>query len=81
LLCSASVEEAARVVGVTAQRLGRWMKDKQFGAEYRAAKRAEYRQSMARMGQGATAAVKSILQLVYYKEFLDYTSKFFSVVA
>src|ERR1700733_10785841 len=42
------------------------MKDKQSGAEYRAAKRAEYRQSMARMGQGATAAVKSILQLMYH---------------
>jgi hypothetical protein len=65
LLAQPSVVEAARVIGIGPQTLGRWMKDPLFDSAYRAAKRAEYRQSMARLGQWASVAIKSILRLMY----------------
>lgn len=67
LRTSQSVEEAARVAAISTQELLRWMnQDPEFGAACRAARCAEYRQSMARLGQGATVAVRSIVQIMYH---------------
>jgi transposase-like protein len=66
LLEQPSVAEAARVIGVEPQTLCRWMTDREFAAEYGAAKRAKHRHSMRRLGQGLTLAVKSVLQIMYH---------------
>src|SRR6202162_5615133 len=65
LLAQPSVAEAARVAGIGHQTLLRWMKDREFRAEDQAARRAEYRQSMARLRQGATAAAAAILKIMF----------------
>ena len=68
LLLPGSVEDAARKVGITTKKLSGWMKNPEFMAAYRAAKRAEYRQSMAYLGQGATQILKSILHTMYHSK-------------
>jgi transposase-like protein len=65
LLAHPSAAAAARVTGVGAQTLGRWMRDPEFGAAYKAARRAEYKQSMSRLRQGATAAASTILKIMF----------------
>jgi hypothetical protein len=52
LLRPGTVEDAAREAGVPTKELSRWMKDPafEFMAEYRAARRADCRQSMASVG-------------------------------
>ena len=60
LLSQRSVEEAARVAGVGARTLYRWMKDPEFDAAYRDAKRAAFSQSIARLHQMAGAAVTTL---------------------
>ena len=71
LLAHPSVTVAASVVGIPLQTLHRWMKsDKEFIAAYKAARRAESRQTMGRLRQGATGAAKSIR-----KEMIDRNGK------
>jgi transposase-like protein len=60
LLTQRNVEEAARAVGIDAKTLLRWMKEPQFDAEYRAARRAAFRQSVARLQQMSVAAVSTL---------------------
>jgi hypothetical protein len=57
LLSSRSVEDAARVAGVTPRSLYRWQKEPAFNAAYREARRAVFSQSVARMHQMTSAAV------------------------
>jgi transposase-like protein len=64
LVSSWSVEEAARVADIAHHTLLRWMKDRAFDAAYRAAQRAEYRQSMARLRQSAPAAAATLIRTV-----------------
>ncbi len=47
LLTTRTVEEAARVVGVSTKTLLRWMKEPEFDTAYRAAKRAAFGQTIA----------------------------------
>ena len=56
LLSHRSVEEAARAVGIGINTLYRWMKDPEFDAEYRQAKRSAFGQAIARLQQGTSAA-------------------------
>jgi hypothetical protein len=65
LIRSDTVEEAARAIGTTAQTLGRWQKESQFDAEYRAARRAGCRHATVRKAQGAPAALRSTAQIMY----------------
>jgi hypothetical protein len=60
LLTSRTVEEAARVARVGTRTLYRWMKEREFDAAYREAKRAAFSQSTARLHQMATAAVTTL---------------------
>jgi transposase-like protein len=60
LLSTRSVEEAARAVGVNPRTLYRWMKEPEFDAAYRAAKRAAFGQSVARLHHLASAAVSTL---------------------
>ena len=64
LLSQRNIEDAARVVGIDAKTLLRWMKEPEFDAEYRNAKRAAYGQSIARLQQASSAAVTTLLKLM-----------------
>ena len=60
LLSSRNVEEAARVAGVNPRTLYRWMKEPEFDAAYREAKRAAFSQAIARLHQMSSAAVSTL---------------------
>lgn len=60
LLSQRSVEDAARVANVTARTVYRWMKEPEFDAAYRKAKRAAFGQSIARMHHLSSAAVSTL---------------------
>src|SRR5579864_6126392 len=60
LLSQRNVEEAARVVGVGARTLYRWMKEPDFDFAYREARRAAFGQSAARLHQMSAAAVSTL---------------------
>ena len=64
LLTQKNVEEAARAVGVSANTLLRWMKEPDFQAAYREARRAAYSQAVAKLQQGATAAATTLLKVM-----------------
>lgn len=64
LLTSRSVEDAARTVGVATKTLLRWMKETEFDAAYRKARRSAYGQSIARLQQGASAAASTLLKVM-----------------
>jgi len=60
LLTQRNVDDAARVAKVAPRTLYRWMKDREFDAAYREAKRAAFSQSIARMHQMSSAAVSTL---------------------
>jgi transposase-like protein len=60
LLTTRTVEEAARAVGISTKTLLRWMKELEFDTAYRAAKRAAFGQSIARLHQLTSAAVTTL---------------------
>ncbi len=60
LLTTRTVEEAARVIGVSTKTLLRWMKEPEFDTAYRAAKRAAFGQSIARLHHLSSAAVSTL---------------------
>jgi hypothetical protein len=62
LLSHRNLEEAARATGVVPNTLLRWMKDPEFDAAYRAAKRAAFGQAVALLQQGASAAATTLLK-------------------
>ena len=64
LLTQRNHEEAARAVGIDPKTLLRWMKDPEFDKDYRAARRAAYSQSTARLQQASSAAVSTLLTLM-----------------
>ena len=64
LLSSKNVEDAARVAGVTPRTLYRWLKEPEFDAAYRAARRHAYGQSISRLQQGSTAAATTLLKVM-----------------
>jgi transposase-like protein len=60
LLSQRNVDEAARAAGVGSRTLYRWMKEPDFDAAYRAARRAAFSQSAARLQQMCSAAVTTL---------------------
>ncbi|MEP7353987.1 MAG: hypothetical protein ABI824_12215, partial [Acidobacteriota bacterium] len=60
LLTSRTVEEAAKTADVPARTLYRWMKEPQFDAAFRDAKRSAFAQSVARLHQMSGAAVSTL---------------------
>src|SRR5713226_8191602 len=62
-LLTRNVDEAARVAGVEPRTLYRWMKEPEFDTAYRAARRAAFSQSIARLQQGSSAAATTLLKL------------------
>jgi hypothetical protein len=60
LLTHRTIEEAARAVNVSTKTLLRWQKEHEFIAAYRAAKRAAFDQSIARLHHLSSAAVSTL---------------------
>jgi transposase-like protein len=60
LLSHRSIEEAARAIGVAEKTLRRWMREPDFDAAYRAAKRATFGQGIARLHHLSGAAVSTL---------------------
>ena len=64
LLTSRSVEDAARAADVPLRSLYRWLKEPEFDAAYRKAKRAAFGQAVSRLQQGTGAAAAVMLKLM-----------------
>jgi hypothetical protein len=64
LLTHRNTEEAARAISVGQATLRRWMKDSEFDAAYREARRFAFRQSVARLQQASSAAVSTLLNIM-----------------
>jgi transposase-like protein len=60
LLTEPTVEAAARRVGVNESTLLRWLKEPEFGTEYRAARRLVVESAIGRLQQAATQAVDAL---------------------
>ena len=60
LLSSRSVEDAARAANVAVRTLYRWLKEPDFCAAYREAKRTSFAQAVARLHQMSSAAVSTL---------------------
>jgi hypothetical protein len=60
LLTARSIEEAARQAGVGLRTLYRWLKEEDFDAAYRDAKRKAFGQAIARLQQMCSAAVSTL---------------------
>ena len=63
LLTQRSVDEAAKSIGIAPKTLLRWLEVPELQDAYRGARRAAFRQSVARMQQAATAAVTTLLKM------------------
>jgi len=64
LLTQRNLEEAARSIGIDPKTLLRWMKEPEFDAAYREARRAAFGQSIARLQQGTAAAATTLLKVM-----------------
>jgi transposase-like protein len=64
LLTQRTTEDAARAVGIGPATLLRWMKEPEFDAAYREARRAAFGQSIARLQQGSAAAATTLLKVM-----------------
>jgi hypothetical protein len=64
LLTQRNTEEAARAIGVGTATLLRWLKEPEFDAAYRKARRLAYGQSIARLQQASSAAATTLLRIM-----------------
>src|SRR6266849_2382017 len=64
LLSHRNVEEAARAVGISSNTLLRWLKEPEFEAAYREARRTAFSQSIARLQDASGAAVTTVLKIM-----------------
>src|ERR1035437_475996 len=59
-----NIEEAAKVAGIGANTLLRWLKVPEFQKAYREARRAAFSQSIALFQQGTSAAATTLIKLL-----------------
>ncbi len=64
LLSQRTIEDAARACNTPARTLYNWLKEPEFEAAYRAARRQAYGQSISRLQQGSTAAATTLLKVM-----------------
>ena len=64
LLTQRNLEEAARAVKIAPNTLLRWMKEPEFAAAYREARRVAFGQAVARLQQGTSAAATTLLKMM-----------------
>jgi hypothetical protein len=65
LLTQKNLEEAARYAGISVATVLRWQKLPEFKKAYRAAQRVVHGQSMARLHQATSAAVSTVLKIMF----------------
>jgi hypothetical protein len=68
LLSQTSVDQAARVAGVAAKTLMRWLQMPEFKAAYHKARRDAFGQATSRLQQASGAAVSTILKIMLDKD-------------
>ena len=64
LLSQPNVDQAARISGLGARTLWRWLQMPEFQAAYRQARREAFSQSIARLQQASSAAVSTLLKVM-----------------
>jgi hypothetical protein len=64
LLSHQSIENAAKAAKIATNTLLRWLKEPEFDAAYREARRAAFGQSVARLQQASGAAVTTLLKVM-----------------
>ena len=64
LLTQRNIEEAAKTIGIAPNTLLKWMKEPEFDAAYRAARRSAFGQSISRLQQASSAAVSTLLKVM-----------------
>jgi hypothetical protein len=64
LISHRSIEEAARDVGVSANTLGRWMKEPEFKEAFRRARRAVFSHAVGRLQDAMGAAATTVLKIM-----------------
>jgi hypothetical protein len=64
LVSQRTIEDAARTCNTPARTLYRWLKEPEFDAAYRTARRHAYGQSISRLQQGSTAAATTLLKVM-----------------
>jgi hypothetical protein len=64
LLTQRNIDEAAKTVGIAPNTLLKWMKLPEFDTAYREARRAAYKQAVARLQQGTSAAATTLLKML-----------------
>jgi len=64
LLTQRNVEEAARTAGISTATLVRWQKEPEFEAAYREARRAAFKQCIARLQQASSVATTTVLKIM-----------------
>jgi hypothetical protein len=64
LLTQKNIEEAAGSIGIGSATLLRWLNEPDFDTACREARRAAFRQSVARLQQASGAAVTTLLKLM-----------------
>jgi hypothetical protein len=64
LLSQRNIEEAAKAAGIGGRTLLRWLKDAEFDKAYREARRDAFRQSIARLQHGSSAAASTLLKIM-----------------
>jgi hypothetical protein len=64
LLSNRTVEDAAHAVKITPRTLYRWLKEPDFDAAYRKARRTAFGQCTARLQQASSAAVSAVLKIL-----------------
>ncbi len=64
LLTQRTLDEAARATGISTKTLLRWLKEPEFDAAYRAAKRTAFGQAIARLQQATSAAATTLLKVM-----------------
>ncbi len=62
LLTQRNIEEAAKATGIAPNTLLKWIKEPEFQAAYREARRAAFGQAVARLQQGTSAAATTLLK-------------------
>jgi hypothetical protein len=64
LMTQRNVDEAAKAAGVGARTLWRWLKNPEFQAAFREARRTAFSQSIARLQQGSSAAATTLVKIM-----------------
>ena len=62
LLTQRNIEEAAKAAGIAPNTLLKWLKEPEFQTAYRDARRDAFRQAVARLQQGTSAAATTLLK-------------------